>query len=109
MKWPLKRKKEKAIDHSILVKCPQCASRDTTLKVNYGNDQPDYVKTWRGQRYLTFHCAVCSTDFSIAEAEANISIESQIGSEQIDDEEALIAAEEQLKHDLDENGDHRFR
>jgi DNA-directed RNA polymerase subunit RPC12/RpoP len=106
--WPFKRQKAEKTKQNSGPECPSCRSKNTKIKVNFGNDQPDYVKTWRGSRYLTYHCFNCETDFSIAEPQGGLDIEAQIGNQLIDDEEALKAAEEDLKRDVDEAGDHRF-
>jgi hypothetical protein len=107
--WPFKRQKSPKTEKAGGPCCPACQSLNTKLKVNFGNDQPDYIKTWRGNRYLTYHCFNCDTDFSIKEPRNRTDIEAQIDNELIDDEEALQAAEEALKRDADEEGDHRFR
>jgi len=88
--------------------CSACGSRHTRLKVNYGHDQADYIKTWRGQRFLTYHCQDCGSDFSVAAAGDNLRVAEDLDNREIDDEEALREAEEALKRATDENGDHRY-
>ena len=106
--WPFKRQKSHEPEKESGPKCPSCGSQNSKLKVNFGNDQADYIKTWRGNRYLTYHCNDCQTEFSIPEPQGGIDVEKQIGNELIDDEDALKEAEEALKRDTDEEGDHRF-
>jgi hypothetical protein len=107
--WPFKRHKVDKPEKVAGPPCPSCRGQNTRLKVNFGNDQPDYIKTWRGSRFLTYHCFNCEIDFSIPEPPSGIDVESQIGNDLIDDEEALKAAEDALKRDLDQEGDHRYR
>jgi hypothetical protein len=106
--WPFKNQKKGNPELGRNPACPSCGSRDTRLKVNYGNDQPDYIKTWRGQRFLTYHCENCQTDFSLREPAGGFEIESQIKDQIVDDESALTEAEEDLKRAADDEGDHRF-
>jgi hypothetical protein len=105
--WPFNRKKNLKSEENGGPPCSYCGSRDTRINVNFGNDQPDFIKTWRGQRYVTYHCRKCNQDFSLAEPPGGIDIQTQIGNQLIDDEEALREAEEALKRDLNEDGDHR--
>jgi hypothetical protein len=74
--------------------------------MNHGTDQPGYVKVWRGQRSLTYRCLDCGRDFYAAEPLEGISQDAD--DPLIDDEEALRAAEDDLKRQIDEDGDHRF-
>jgi hypothetical protein len=106
--WPFKRRKSPEAPKYAGPECVSCGSQNTKLKVNFGNDRADYIKTWRGNRYLTYHCNDCHTEFSIPEPDGGIDVDKQIGSELIDDEEALKAAEEELKRETDQDGDHRF-
>jgi DNA-directed RNA polymerase subunit RPC12/RpoP len=107
--WPFKRKKNNQSEVSEGIRCPSCGSVSTQLHVHFGNQQPDYIKTWRGKRYLTYRCLSCQTDFSVVEPLEGIDISNHISSELIDDEEELKAAEEELRRDADQEGDHRFK
>jgi hypothetical protein len=106
--WLFKRHGKESKEDLAGVECPTCRRRNTKIKVNFGNDQPDYIKTWRGQRFVIYHCLNCQKDFSISEPPQGIDIEAHIGNQTVDDEDALKAAEEDLKREMDDKGDHRF-
>ena len=68
-----------------------------------------YIKTWRGESYITCGCSECGREFYI---EATIqNIEKIIPSDQsiIEDEDELMAAEEEIKRQADEENDRRFK
>ncbi len=88
--------------------CLYCGSRNTGLKVSYDGDSPDFVKAWRGQKYLIYQCYDCHRDFNINYADMPVPFESQIDEPDIDDADELRMAEEELKRRTDEEGDHRF-
>ena len=73
----------------------------------HGTDQPNAVRTWRGQRYLTCRCSDCGQNF-YSEAGAGPADEA-MDDRIIDDEEALKAAEDELKKEADDEGDHRLK
>ena len=75
----------------------------------HGTDHPNYVKVWRGQRSLTYRCLGCGLDFYGEEPQEGITDESTEGDDIIDDEEALQAAEEELKRQVEEERDMRYR
>jgi len=81
---------------------------NTIVITHHGNDQANYIRTWRGQRYLTCQCLDCGQDFyadvPIAQIEAQLIENDRI----IDDEEALRQAENELKREIDEQNDHQF-
>ena len=106
--WPFKRKSREGQPKTANQVCPSCGSSHTILKIYFGGDQPDYVKSWRGQRYLTYHCESCQQDFNVEEPPQRLEIEAQIDSLEIDDEAALEDAEKELKRAADEERDHRF-
>ena len=106
--WPFKRKPRVKPHQTAPPGCPSCESSRTRLKIYFAADQPDYVKSWRGQRYLTYHCESCQQDFNVEEPPQRLEIEAQIDSLEIDDEAALENAEKELKRAADEDRDHRF-
>ena len=57
---------------------------------------------------VTCRCAGCGRDFYAEEPTGGLPDEI-IGYQPIDDEEALLAAEEEVKREADEDGDHRYR
>lgn len=93
--WPFKRKKVR--DVSTPMPCPFCGSLETA---------PKAVKTWRGERSASYRCRACGRDFYADEPP-----EGMPGPDEgpmIDDEDALRAAEEELKKRTDEEDDHLF-
>ncbi|HSW57231.1 MAG TPA: hypothetical protein VLH15_02390 [Dehalococcoidales bacterium] len=103
-----KRKKEKQAGSIGGPQCSVCGSVNVNLKVNYAGEQPDYIKTWRGRRYLPYHCRDCQIDFNVPEEKFGIMAQNQIDDGMID-EEALKAAEDELRKEMDEEGDRRCR
>jgi len=69
---------------------------------------PDYIKTWRGQRYMMLRCRDCKRDFY---EDASSGIPDTLISEdsEIDDEDELRSAEEALKRQMEDEDDRRFR
>jgi hypothetical protein len=66
------------------------------------------VRVWRGRRYLTYRCFTCGGDFYENEPAGGIDMGVDRDNRLVDDEEALRRAEEELKKETDESGDHRF-
>jgi predicted nucleic acid-binding Zn-ribbon protein len=75
----------------------------------HGTDNPNYVRIWRGQRHLTYRCMDCGQDFYRDEPNEGIADDILDNDEVIDDEEALRAAEEEIKRQIEEDGDRRYR
>ena len=71
--------------------------------------EPDYIKTWKGQRYITCRCLECGRDFYVEATSQNIEEILPPGENIIEDEDELMAAEEELKRRADEENDHRFK
>jgi hypothetical protein len=105
--WPFNRKKTRKNTQSRPI-CQYCESRNTRI-VFSATEQPDYIRTWRGQRYVTCKCLDCGREFYIEEPAQDI--EELIYSDEsfIADEDELLAAEEELKRQTDEEDDHRFK
>ena len=90
--------------------CPCCKSNNTKIvSSSQVTGEPDYIKTWRGKRYVTYRCSDCGRDFYIEEPIQNI--EEILPSDEgiIEDVDELMAAEEGLKRQADEENDHRFK
>ena len=77
--------------------------------IPYRDDQPDYVRTWRGQRYLNFRCSSCGRNFYVEEPPEGIDEALLSDDRIIDDEGALNAAEEELRRQTKEDGDNRLQ
>jgi formate dehydrogenase assembly factor FdhD len=72
-------------------------------------EESAYIKTRRDQRYITCRCSGCGREFYIEATVQNI--EKIIPSDQsiIEDEDELMAAEEEIKRQTDEENDHRVK
>jgi hypothetical protein len=105
--WPFKRKNaEKNTQWRPL--CQYCKSPNTRI-ASSATEQPDYIRTWRGQRYVTCKCLDCGREFYIEEPAQDI--EELVYSDEsfIADKDELLAAEEELKRQTDEEDDRRFK
>jgi len=89
--------------------CSFCESHNTRININHGTGEPDFVKVWRGQRFLTYKCLDCGQNFYAKEPKGGISEENLEDGPIIDDEEALQAAEEELKRQTEDDDDRRYR
>lgn len=106
--WPFKRKNARK-NTQVRPLCHYCESMNTKVANSPASEQPDYNKTWRGQRYITCKCLDCGREFYIEEPTQDIE-ESFFSDESfIADEDELLAAEEELKRQTDEEDDRRFK
>ena len=103
------RKRIKKESQSSSPSCPFCESRNTRLIIYPGTGEADYVKVWRGQRSLTYKCLDCGQNFYAQGPKNGISEENLEDGPIIDDEEALRAAEKELKRQTEEDDDRRYR
>lgn len=105
--WPFRRKKSRKNTQSRPL-CQYCGSTNIKVAFSPGTEQPDYIRTWRGQRYVTCKCLECGREFYIEEPAQDI-VESILSDESfIADEDELLAAEEELKKQTDEEDDRTF-
>jgi hypothetical protein len=106
--WPFRKKRQSRIQRPA-VPCPRCGGSNTRLMLYHGGDRPDYVRTWRGRRALTYRCFDCGLDFYGEEPCKQTIEEAMADDRAIDDEEALHAAEEELRRQVKEERDRRCR
>jgi hypothetical protein len=106
--WPFKRKKKEANPPGMVLRCTFCGSNRTILHNYHGGDQPNPVRTWRGQRYLTCRCLDCQREFYIDEPQGGLP-SSVATDEDMIDEEALKRAEDDLKRQLNDENDRMFK
>ena len=102
--WPFKSKNKHTSESSA--RCTNCGSRNTEAA---SPRRPDKLKVWRGQRYLTCRCFDCGKDFLVEEQAAVIQEKTVPGEEFIDNPDELEMAEEEIKREIEESGDHRCR
>lgn len=89
--------------------CPYCGSDNTGLVLYHGGDRPAYVKVWRGQRAITFRCFDCGRDF-YGEEQTQLAADGiEDGDRLIDDEEALLEAEDEIGRQVEEDDDRMCR
>ena len=89
--------------------CSYCGSTNTIVTSYHGNDHPDYIRVWKGQRFITCKCLNCGQSFYASEPKEGLSEQIQADDSLIYDEDALLAAEEELKRQSDEDDDHTFK
>ena len=107
--WPFKRKKDNKKPQLTSPLSHHCGSTRTVLQAFHGSEQPDYVRTWRGQRYWDYRCLDCGRTFYTEEPPAGTADVTLPDKSGVDDEEELRRAENELKQEADEEGDHRYR
>ena len=107
MMWPFKRKKAKQNDPSSGIACSHCGSTHTKVVAHYQTDPPDYVRTWRGKRYITCKCLECGHDFYSEAPSQGLPDEVTMDNHMIAHEEELRTAEEEIRRELEEGGDRR--
>jgi hypothetical protein len=104
--WPFKRKKPEL--QPLRASCSHCRSVNTQVITHHGGGEANYIRTWRGQRYITCRCFDCGNEFYMEEPPQGLTEYFLSDDSLIDDEEALQAAETELKRQADEEGDHRY-
>src|ERR1035437_6308848 len=107
--WPFKRKKINQKPQHPSPPCPHCGSTHTVLQAYHGDEQPNPVRTWRGQRYWDYRCLDCGRTFYTEEPPEGLTDEALSDTGTIDDEDALRAAEDELKRQTDGEGDRRYK
>jgi len=105
--WPFRRKKSRK-NTQMRPLCTYCQSTNTKVAYSPATEQPDYIRTWRGQRYITCRCLDCGREFYIEELAQDI--EELIFADDgfIADEDELLAAEKELRRQTDEEDDRTF-
>jgi Zn ribbon nucleic-acid-binding protein len=98
-----KRKKTGTEQQIAGLVCPHCGSTNTGLQAYHGSDHPDYVRVWRGQRVSTHRCSDCGMEFYDDVRQDEATDDDSI----VYDAEALRAAEEELKKEIDDANDRR--
>ena len=106
--WPFGKKKTARSQNSSFA-CPYCHSTETVLASEYSSELPDYIKTWRAQRYATCRCLKCGRNFYVAEPKQGFKETDLTDDRIVEDEDELRAAEEELKKQADDEDDHSFK
>ena len=106
--WPFRRKNTIKETRLTSPHCSYCGSTNTKLILYHGTGNLSYVKIWRGERSLTYRCCDCGKDFYGEEPKEGITDEIIADNGVIDDEEALHAAEEEVKRQGKDDKDVRF-
>ena len=105
--WPFKRKNSSK-NTRFRPLCQYCGSTNTKVAVSSGPEQPDFIRTWRGQRYITCICRDCGREFYIEEPDQDMEELLYPDDSFIADEDELLEAEEELRRQTDEEDDRRF-
>jgi hypothetical protein len=96
--WPFRRNKDKEIQQpGFTPTCPYCGSTDTRARSYSKVDQPDYIRVWRGQRYITCKCSDCGRNFYFKEPPHGITEEAILGDRIVEDGDELRSAEEEVR------------
>ncbi|MBN1189859.1 MAG: hypothetical protein JXA46_08910 [Dehalococcoidales bacterium] len=106
--WLFRRKKKETGPKGSVPRCNFCGSTNTMLHNYHGGDDPNPVRTWRGQRYLTCRCLDCGREFYIDEPAGGIPADMPTDEDMIDEDE-LRRAEEELKRQIDDEDDRMLR
>jgi hypothetical protein len=103
--WPFKRKKaDQRNPPRKNTACSHCGSENTAIAAYSGAAEPDYIKVWRGQRYVKSRCFDCGRTFYSEECKDGSPLDFDPGEEEtVYDEEALRAAEEEVKRQAEED------
>jgi hypothetical protein len=92
-----------------VIHCTNCGSDHARVIVYHGTDHPDYVRVWKGRRFLTCRCADCGQEFYIEEPRMGNNDPIFSNDQMVDDEEALQAAEDDLKRQIWDENDRQCR
>jgi hypothetical protein len=105
--WRFRKKGVNRNQQGFSPLCSHCGSGKTRLILYHGTNQPNYIKIWRGQRLLTYRCLECGRDFYGEEPPDGVNVDTTATRQIIDDEQALLAAEEESQKQIDEDMDRR--
>ncbi len=106
--WPLKRKKISPKPQWSGPSCSFCHGNHTVALAPYDTVPPKEVKIWRGQRYWICRCLSCGQNFYAEEPAEGVASTGAL-SDLIEDEAELLAAEDEVKRQAEDNGDRRCR
>jgi hypothetical protein len=84
-------------------------STNTVVISYHATERLDHIRTWRGRRYVTCRCSNCGRDFYTEEPQEGLPEEVLSHDRMIDDEDELHAAEEEMRRQADDEGDHRYK
>jgi hypothetical protein len=111
--WIFRKKRDRSKRETESRLCPFCGSPETRVDTSGAAEGISPVKAWRGERLTSMKCLSCRRTFYAepvdADADPSATPTARNGSALIDDEEALRAAEEELKRQTDAEGDRRYR
>jgi hypothetical protein len=79
------------------------------VSYSQGVEEPEYIRTWRGQRYITCRCSDCGRDFYAEEPFQGLEETFLSDDSIIDDEDELSAAEENLRRKADDENDRKYK
>ena len=106
--WPFRKKKARK-NNQLRPLCQYCGSYNTKVSSSLATEQPEYIRIWRGQRYVTCKCLDCGREFYIEEPSQDIEEIILSDDSFIADEDELQAAEEELRRQIDEEDDRRYK
>ncbi len=88
------------------IACVHCGSTDTAALSGVLLENSQAIKVWRGERYIAFKCRSCQRVFY---SDQSAEFDKELSQNRlVEDEDQLLAAEEELKRQADADGDHRY-
>src|ERR1035437_4410343 len=106
--WPFRHKKINQNPGLAGYQCPRCKSTHIGVPNIQDSSHADYIKVWKGHRYVTVRCLDCGLDFYNPEPPEGITEDNIIAGGIIDEEE-LQSAEDKLKQQAEDEDDRRCR
>ena len=106
--WSFKRKKTDQKARLSGFQCPHCKGTHTGVINNQDNNQIDYIKIWRGHRFVNCRCLDCGRDFYSQEPSEGLTEDIFI-TDAIINEDDLHAAEDEVKRQTNEDDDRTCR
>jgi hypothetical protein len=111
--WIFRKKRDRSASRTKARLCPFCGSPETRVDTSGASEGVSPVKAWRGERLISMKCLSCGRVFYAepveGDADPPATPTARNSSALIDDEEALRAAEEELKRQTDADDDRRYR
>ncbi len=107
--WPFKHAKTSQQRKHFGPPCSYCMSTNTVVISYHATEWLNHIRTWRSRRYVTCRCADCGRDFYTEEPQEGLPEEVLSNDGMIYDKDELRAAEEEVRREADEEGNHRYK
>jgi hypothetical protein len=107
--WLFRKRKHTSRQPEKERPCPFCGGLETRVDNSSAAEGVSPVKAWRGERLTSMKCLSCGKVFYAQSADNDAVASDADDGRIVDDEEALRAAEEELKRQTDAEDDRRYR